>query len=243
MLSQMKEKSLWLLNKIHYWIVPGHCILCQAPTKRFLDLCADCMHDLPYLNQACYQCALPLKQTIFHTCGQCLQKSPAYDRTIALFHYDFPINKLISDLKFHQRLRNASILGRLFSEKLRAAYKDKKLPQYIIPVPLHKKRLRERGYNQALELARPISKALNIPLNNKICERIIHTLPQLKMDSVARRKNLKHAFSVNVNNITHVAIIDDVMTTGSTVEEISRVLKKHGVTQVDVWCIGRTELG
>jgi ComF family protein len=116
-------------------------------------------------------------------------------------------------------------------------------PEWIIPVPLHAERLRERGYNQALEIARPIAKKLQIPLQTRYCTRILPTLAQASMTAEERRRNMKNAFAVEeLFQARHVAIVDDVLTTGSTVSEFARMLKKSGVARVDVWCCARTVL-
>jgi ComF family protein len=241
MLSHIIKKSTALLNILHYKLLPATCILCRGLGQNFFDLCEFCEKSLPFLEGVCYQCSMPLISAKNY-CGQCLNKTPHYDHTIALFHYQFPINRLIQDLKFNERLLNADLLGKLLNEKILAAYREDPLPECIIPVPLHHKRLSERGYNQALILSQPIAKSLSIPINSELCERTVHTTQQTKMTAEERRRNLRDAFSVKKNNFSHVVLMDDVMTTGSTVDEISKSLKKTGIKRVDVWCVARTNL-
>ena len=252
------KKSLQIFTSLGYLLLPGTCILCQAPSKRSLDLCLACEHELPTLGNNCPQCALPLEtHSIQLTCGQCLQHPPEFDRLQALYPYQMPIARLINDLKFHERLANAQILGMLFAQKMESVYsispspcplpqvvegKLEDKPDVIIPVPLHKKRLQERGYNQALELARPISKILNIPINYQLCQRIRNTQHQMGSSADERRKNLRGAFCVLGTAPTHVAIIDDVFTTGSTVNELARCLRTAGAQKIDVWTVARTIL-
>lgn len=210
---------------------------------RSLDICFDCQNDLPWLKTACDQCAMPFadQHKAGNQCGTCLKKPPYFDKTIALFHYQTPINHLITSLKFQHKLNHAHVLGQLMAEKIEDYYKEQNKPEYIIPVPLHSKRLRERGFNQALELARPLAKKLGIPLLLQQCKRIKQTEAQSSTPAPGRAQNIKNAFVFNPEfSAAHVAIIDDVMTTGSTVNELARMLKKAGVARIDVWCCART---
>ena len=252
------KKSVQIFSTLGYLLLPGICILCHAPSKRRLDLCLDCEQELPTLGNHCQHCALPLETDSTQLiCGQCLQQPPAFDRLTALYPYQMPIARLINDLKFHDRLANAQVLGTLMARKLVGAHCvrphlghaqhaptiiPESHPDVIIPVPLHKKRLQERGYNQALELARPISKMLDIPINYKLCQRIRNTEHQTIISAQERRKNLRGAFCA-VNSVpAHVAIIDDVFTTGSTVNELARCLRTAGAKKIEVWTVCRTVL-
>lgn len=117
-------------------------------------------------------------------------------------------------------------------------------PQCLIAVPLHPKRLRERGYNQALEIARPLAKSLAIKLENNLCQRVKHTPPQTDLKLKDRRVNLRHAFHINtIKHYRHIAIIDDVITTGQTVQELARVFRLAGVETIEVWAVARVKLG
>ncbi len=175
-------------------------------------------------------------------CGQCLQKTPPFDATHALYSYQQPLIKLILELKFNQALVNARLLGeQLAAAVLQVWYKTKPLPNLIIPIPLHPTRLKERGFNQALEIARPIANMLKLPIDTTHCHRSKSTAPQATLLATERRKNVKGAFSVTENFTgQHVAVIDDVITTGSTVTEFCKVLKQHGVQKIDVWCCARS---
>jgi len=146
---------------------------------------------------------------------------------------------MITQLKFSHQLAFANILGTLMARHLSL---DKK-PNCIIPIPLHKKRLLLRGFNQSLEIAKPIAKRLEIPIDYKSCQRIRHTQPQTEIDAKHRHSNLKNAFQINKKAIPRrVAIIDDVFTTGHTVNELSNTLRKAGVEHIQVWCIAKTLL-
>lgn len=185
--------------------------------------------------------SLPSTQSI---CGVCLKKPLPFHKLYILFSYTEIIKKLITGLKFQQRLIYGHILGTLLAEKISPQYTNEKLPDIIIPVPLHKKRLRERGFNQAIELARPISKKLNIPIEYKRCERVVNTAAQSNLPANQRSNNVKNAF-VGHKQLAyqHIALLDDVMTTGHTLIEISRALYYVGVKRIDVWCCARTYLG
>ena len=207
------------MKNILQYLMPATCILCGMPSKRQQDLCADCEADLPWIE------------------------SPLPNNTITLFHYQEPINHLITALKFHSKLISAKILGELMAKKLALHYQHHELPELIIPVPLHKKRLRERGFNQALELARPIAKMLNIPIDFNSCIRIKHTAAQSLMPAKQRTKNIHNAFTLHKNLTNkHIAIIDDVITTGNTVNELSKILYKANIEKIDIWSCAKTSL-
>ncbi len=227
-----------LLDKLHVfqWIFPYTCLLCSQKSDRTLDLCSACENDLPGITSVCQQCGTPISETTMR-CGKCLKTPPAFDRLIAPFSYEPPIQRLIIDLKFHHQLVNAKILGSLLAKRL----SDIEKPDIIIPVPLHKKRLRERGFNQALEIAKPIAKHLNLPLDRLSCMRIRHTEPQSLTPAKLKHKNVKRAFEISQNfSGKHIAIIDDVVTSGHTVNELARTLKKAGAKKIDVWCCAKT---
>lgn len=218
--------------------MPHTCVLCHAKSDQAIDLCSCCQRDLPYWQKGCNSCGAALENNA-GICGGCLRESPSFDCTFALFNYVTPITNLILNLKFQHQLVNAKILGELMVAKINERHE--KLPQCIIPVPLSKKRLRERGFNQAVELAKPIGKGLNIPVDVKHCQRVRHTEAQATLLAKHRQKNIKNAFVINKNfKAKHVAIVDDVVTTGRTVRELSRVLRKSGVEKIEIWCCAKT---
>lgn len=225
-----------ILKKISNIILPPVCILCSQKTYRKIDLCHACENDLECIKNPCVICGNHLPENT-NICGQCLKRQPAFDETTAPLSYEMPTTKLITGLKFHHHLINAKILGALLNKYLTQAEN----PDVIIPVPLHKKRLRHRGFNQAIEIAKPISKALNIPIDRFSCRRIRNTESQTLIKAKLRRKNVKNAFRINPNfKACHVAIVDDVLTTGNTVNELASALKKAGVKKVSVWSSART---
>lgn len=168
---------------------------------------------------------------------------PAFDRTFVLFPYDPPIPQFIFALKFHHQLYYANTFGQLFLSRIsKVWYKNQALPDMIIPVPLHRKRLRERGFNQSLEIAKFISKSLNIPLDIHGVKRIKNTQAQSGLKLASRKQNLERAFTtVQKNRYAHltIAILDDVMTTGYTVRSLAQTLKMNGAEKIHVWCCAR----
>lgn len=239
MLKIIKKPILQLQN----YLLPATCVLCQTLTQRSRDLCHACEADLPWLQAACRCCGLAMPATMNSAlCGTCIKQPPPFTSTVALFHYTHPIDRLLTALKFHKQLVYARLLGELLAERVRQHYGEQ-LPDCIVPVPLHIKRLRERGFNQALELARPVAKELKIKLDFLSCERKKQTMAQSNLPAQQRKHNLKNAFVVKrALTAKHVAILDDVMTTGHTISELSRELQTAGIKRVDVWCCARTNL-
>lgn len=237
-----------LFDKLSHLIFPHFCCFCGEVSKlsKFSnDMCEICYSALPWIDNACFRCGAELASECEHVqCERCQEKPPAYDRLCALFHYHPPIRKMITNLKFSGQLAYGRILGEMFAKQMQEVwYKKDSLPQGIIPVPLSLKRLRKRGYNQAFELLRPIVKNCGIPFLNSVCERTRHTTPQSALNKEKRRRNLKNVFKVThpnkLKNIEHIAIMDDVVTTGSTVQALSLVLKEQGVSRIDVFCCCR----
>jgi ComF family protein len=232
------------LRQLQSWIFPSICILCYQLTETATDLCADCKSELPWVKQACYRCGQAFAGDTAMPCAHCLKSEPFYDNTFALCQYRSPIDHLITAAKFNNKLVYLRLLGELIAERTKIWYNQGALPSLIIPVPLHGRRLRERGYNQALEIARPVARLLGIPLDYWSCERVRVTAAQSNLRAKERGPNIKNAFTLKYPiRATHVAIIDDVVTTGHTVAELSRVLKTAGVAKVDVWCCARTDIG
>lgn len=234
----------WLTTIIN-WLLPNACVLCGDASKRSLDLCIGCENDLPNLTDACHCCANHLStenQGSANICGECLQEPPLFSQTIALFIYQKPVSKLIYQLKFNKNLVYARLLGKLLSKKISAHYETQTLPDIIVPVPLHFRRLSERGFNQAVEIARPLAKRLKIPIDLFNCERIRATDPQAELPADNRMQNVKDAFKATAKlEGKYVAVLDDVVTTGQTVSEVCHALQKAGVKKIDVWCCAKTK--
>jgi ComF family protein len=209
------------------------CLLCGADSEEDI-LCRACAADLPRLNAfVCPRCALPTPHG--ETCGRCLSKAPSFDAALAAFRYDFPLDKLVQSFKYGHRLA----LGAYFGRQL-AALAGTLDADLIIPLPLHPERLRQRGFNQALELARPISKACRLPIATSSCRRTRNTLPQADLAWRERVGNMRHAFLCTVDlSEKKIILVDDVMTTGASLDECARTLKLHGAAQITVLVVAR----
>lgn len=219
-------------------VLPLRCLLCGAPGADGRDLCAGCAGDLALNTPCCPRCALPL-ETDSPLCGECLQREPPFATAWAPFRYGHPLDLLETRFKFGRDLAAGRVLGELMIERARCDVPA--LPDVLIPVPLHRARLRQRGYNQALELARPLASALGIALRPDLLLRPKATPPQTGLDASARRRNLRGAFTLAADAAlpAHVALLDDVMTTGATLREAAQLLTRAGVARVDVWALAR----
>ena len=216
-----------------------NCFLCKSISHKGTLICEHCQPTLPWNSLACHRCARPLKtETPQNLCGECLQKPNALDHCFAPLRYQQPISNFIAQLKFNKRLLYTKSLSQLFLEKC----SNQTLPDIIIPVPLHAKRLRQRGFNQALELVKPISKKLKIPIIKYDCIRVKHTQAQSELPLHKRITNIKNAFQYKGSIAAkHVVIFDDVLTTGNTLNELAITLKQQGAETVSAWCIARAE--
>jgi ComF family protein len=229
-------------------LLPSFCVLCDSLVFRTISLCESCENDFPLLENACQTCGLPLnienKNNTF--CGHCLQGESSVDYTRCLYHYQAPLDYLITNLKYKQQLSYAAILGDLLLRRLQKLEQwEEGVPDCIIPVPLHRGRLVKRGFNQSLEIVRPVAKKLNISIDVKTVRRKRQTLAQADLNAVQRNTNVKGCFEIQSQkavNYHHVVIIDDVVTTGSTINELAKQLKQSGVQKVGVWSIARAIL-
>jgi len=231
----------WLKNNL-FRLTSKQCLLCLRPIDGS-RLCSGCESDLPNNNNHCIICANPFSaaepQNALLVCGQCQKNQPYYTTSIIPYLYASPLKQLISRFKFQSELYYAPLLAHIFIKS--AAKRKSNLPECIIPIPLHSQRLRERGFNQALELSRIIAAKLNIPLNYTLCQRNKSTPYQSGLSAKQRKQNLKNAFVITkIHNYKHVAIFDDVVTTGTTVNELAKQLKQSGVETIEVWAIART---
>ncbi len=230
------------VDAITTWVVrrawPPRCLLCGAPGISGRDLCAGCLADLTVNASGCARCALPLEVRA-PSCGECLASEPPFATTWAPFCYAHPLDLLEARFKFHADLAAGRVLASLMIDRLEADAPAR--PQLIVPVPLHRARLGQRGYNQALELARPLARASGIPLRHDLLRRVRATPAQTGLDAGARRRNLRAAFELakDARLPEHVVLFDDVMTTGATLREAATVLRRHGVARVDAWVLAR----
>jgi ComF family protein len=227
-------KTSW--RRLQRFLLPLRCLLCGAVGADGIDLCAECAAELPRNRSCCMRCALPLA-TPAAMCGECLRRAPPWDAAWAPFRYGWPLDRLESHYKFGADLAAGRVLSTLWQREPCPT----ELPQLLLTVPLHRSRLRQRGYNQALELARPLAREFDIPLRHDALQRLRHTDAQTELDALGRRRNVRGAFALREGSTlpAHVAILDDVMTTGATLAECARVLRRAGVQRVDVWAMAR----
>lgn len=214
-----------------------NCILCGVTSHE--DLCPPCSGDLPRLPEPhCQVCLWPVAES--GICGACLSSPPAFTRSIAAVRYAFPVDALIQSLKYRANLTLAPVLARLLLARIETLSCK---PDLLIPMPLHPLRLRERGFNQAMEIARWIAGRMNLTLLPDACRRIKHTQPQMELPWQQRRKNIRKAFECSMDlRGKHIAVVDDVMTTGATLNELATTLRKQGATEISNWVIARTLL-
>jgi len=208
----------------------GACYVCRGQARGIL--CAACRAELPRLQGAlCPRCALPSPGAAL--CGRCLADTPEYDATVAPLAYDFPADALVHALKFRGELSLASFLGKLLAERIA----QRETIDLVIPVPLSAARLRGRGYNQALEIARHLPGKLDF----SSCVRERDATPQTELPWAERRRNVRGAFACRRSlEGARVAVVDDVMTTGATLDEMARTLKRAGAARVVNWVLART---
>lgn len=223
----------WLGKLSSATLLGGTCYLCRgsAPTL----LCAACDADLPRLAPPrCPRCALESPRG--EVCGRCLSEAPHYDATVAALAYEFPADALVHALKFRGELALAALLGDLLYQRTSTHEVD-----CVVPVPLSAERLRKRGYNHAAEIARHLRPAR---LETALCVRSRDTPPQMDLPYAERRRNVRGAFAcTRALGGERVAVVDDVMTTGATLDEIARVLKAAGASRVTNWVVARTFRG
>ncbi|MEO5628825.1 MAG: ComF family protein [Thermomonas sp.] len=217
------------------WLFALHCMVCGEAGQDGRDLCRACHAALPWQGPACLRCALPLPSP--GTCGACLQHSPPLTETHAVFDYAFPLDRLLPRLKFHRDFAS----GRVLAQAMADCCGSWTRPDALVPVPLHRGRLRRRGYDQALELARPLAHALGVPLLGDVLTRPKQTSAQSRLDANARKHNLRGAFQVLAANPlpAHAVLVDDVMTTGATLHAAARALLAGGAIRVDAWVCAR----
>jgi ComF family protein len=217
---------------------PARCLACGEAGAPGRDLCGACLAALPWNRRACPCCAIPLPSAGEpQPCGECLRAPPPLHATHAAFVYAAPLDRLLPRFKFHRDFA----AGRLLAQLAAHAFAGIERPQALLPVPLHRARLRTRGYDQALELARPLARALRLPLLPDALRRVRATAPQSELDAPHRARNLHGAFAVapGARLPAHVALVDDVMTTGATLHAAARALRRAGVARVDAWVCAR----
>jgi ComF family protein len=225
------------------------CLLCGAESHAGL-LCAGCTAELPHAHAVvlCPQCAAPSPAGAI--CGRCLSHRPHYDRSVTAWRYAYPVDRLMQSFKYGAQLavaklcaKHIAIAGDLHNDPFRPSpvHAGLRRVDLVLAMPLHPRRLRERGFNQAVEIARPLARALGLPFDPLALQRVRDTAAQAGLAHTARIRNVRGAFaSVRDVRGLHVAVVDDVMTTGATLDEVAKTLKKAGATRVVNWVAART---
>jgi ComF family protein len=241
----MQQLNDWLKNNhmLNYsslvnTLFKQKCLLCDANTDAWggntSAVCRGCLNDLPWHpKNACPQCGL---SSTGQLCGSCISSPPDFDATISIFLYDFPIEAMMQRYKYGNMLSLCAFFGQMLSEKVSTDSVD-----LIIPMPMHPQRLKERGFNQALEISKILSISHEEKLDYRSSGRQKLTPPQASLPLKERVKNIKGAFNVNTDLTgKRIAIVDDVMTTGASLNELAKTLKKAGAAHVECWVIART---
>lgn len=230
----------WIKHHDHVVLGRSRCVLCHAVALGAHALCGRCEAALPRIHTACLRCGIPLP--ISSVCGPCQIRPPPYDRAVAAMEYGAVPRWLIQRFKFHGHLPYGRVLSGLMVARLQR--ESAPLPELLLPVPLHPARWRTRGFNQAEELARDIGRELHIPVVSDVLARVVATRDQAGLAARERRRNVTSAFAITRPLAARsVAIIDDVMTTGSTVGALAQVLRAAGVEHIGVWVAARAVLG
>lgn len=228
-----------LLDSLRPLGLPTLCVRCHGNADRYL-LCDGCWRELPWNTAACRLCALPLVSREQSLCKTCAHRAPPQDAACIPWRYEAPLDHWLQQLKFDRRLQLLPTLSAALVEQL--ARRSQPLPPWVLPVPLHPERLRQRGFNQAVEIGRRLARALDLELQPEALRRTRATPVQSRSASAAqRRRNVRGAFEAQIDlRGRSVAIVDDVVTTGSTVQEVARVCRRAGAERVEVWAIART---
>lgn len=246
----MDSRGLWrwsqglpvvLLTALADLLLPSSCALCGGPCKGVL--CEPCRKQYAQPRRRCVQCANPLAphEPVDH-CGACIKATPAYDATVAAVDYAAPFDGLALQLKFGAQLALAPLCAQLVRDAL-LLHDGLALPDVLCPVPLGPSRLARRGFNQALEIARPLGRLLGLPVQARWLARPLDTPAQSTLTPLARKLNVRRAFEVEVEADVegrHVGVVDDVMTSGSTLHEVARTLKRAGAVRVTNLVFART---
>lgn len=223
------------LQRVSFVLLPARCLACGERGLPGRDLCAGCHADLPWNRRCCGRCGLPMALAT-QACGDCLADPPPFQQSFVPLSYGFPIDRLLLRFKFHGDLA----CGRQLAGLMHQAGGQVPRPQALVPVPLHLARLRHRGYDQALELAKALGAAFRLPVLDRALHRQRVTGAQSELGADARRRNVRGAFATAATYLpAHVAVVDDVMTTGATLAEAARTLLRAGVRRVDAWAVAR----
>ena len=243
-------------TRMSEFLFQSRCVFCQESAPIGRDICQFCVADLPQSPDACLRCAIPLTTTLDKvyglstisphgrnlSCGRCLRHPPPVQRTLALCHYAYPADFLVQQLKFARQLKYARVMGLLMADAIAASELGQPCDaELLIPMPLSTQRYRQRGFNQATEIARFVAAGLSRNVNEHVLYRKLDQAPQAGLDRSQRRRNIRGAFAVSEKlGGERCVLIDDVMTTGATAYEAASALVQAGAGAVDLWVFART---
>ena len=218
-------------------VIPPRCLLCQDVVMKGQVFCCGCEAELPYNDASCARCAAAIPAG--ELCGDCLRSPPPFDIAFSPLRYHHPVDHLVQLLKYADNPAMGRMMGRYLGGEL-YAIRSTPWPDAIVPVALHRDRLRERGYNQALEISRSVSRMIGIPVDKSLVLRCKPTSPQVGRTKKDRQQNMLNAFKLKrPPRFDHYAIIDDVITSGATMRAIAGVLRAGGVEKIEIWSFTR----
>ncbi len=224
-----------------------NCQFCQGSlgpkASECAGVCKYCLAALPFIKHACFACSLPLTSGSSDRvlCGQCLANPGPQHRSVSCFEYHFPLPEIMYALKFRRELTYTRALSELCAERIRQLYQGDNLPELVIPVPLHPRREFERSFNQSELLLKPITKQLEVKIAPRMVRRLKYTEAQASLKNKDREKNVQGAFEwIDLPKQKHIALFDDVMTTGATLQAMTKGLKGSEVERIDFWSLCRT---
>ena len=239
-----------IVSRVYNWLqnnlpVETHCLLCRGKTAWKTPICEQCFDVFPAPIHPCHYCGLEVQDEALSLCSACMITSPEYDLCLAAYLYEYPIRQVVQAIKYQKRLEMIRPMMKQLTHSLQDYYLDTPWPEVMIPIPLHNRRLRQRGYDQTLLMAKELRRQLPDTAPTRVDAQLLirtkATAAQQGLDAKARRKNIRRAFTINSKaTYRHIALIDDVVTTGETVSEAARMFKKSGVEKVDVWTLART---
>lgn len=235
------------LNTVQFWLLPGTCVLCRQASGQRFDLCERCHAQLRYIPQACPRCALALPAGAGIPCRVCASEHSPFAQALAPLTWAEPTSLLVSRYKYQRQLVCGRVLGQLLLHELKLHYSEQPLPDLILPVPLHPARLRQRGYNQSLLLARQLGRGLGVPCRADLLQRVRDTPAQQSLDRAQRLQNLQGAFALapgaarELSGLRRIALVDDVVTTLSTARAVAAVLQDglEPAPELHLWALAR----
>lgn len=228
------------MHWLEKWLLPSRCVIRDKPSEQ-LDLSSELVASWPVPESVCSCCCEPCSEaSAGSVCGTCLLNPPAFDRTQVGFYFDAELVALLHAFKYGHQMAYGRILADLLSSRLEASNIDA-----LVAVPIHPLRRRERGFNQAEQIAMPLAKALRIPLIRGAVKRVKNTPSQTHLNKSQRQRNLKRAFAVEAerfSGVRRIALIDDVITTGATMQQLAQAIKADtGIDYVESWAVAKTK--